>query len=164
MRYLSYFIILLLITSLFICGCNKDGEEKESEEETVGSLKKSIGGINVNDEIFAQWMEGEGKAWEKATVNGIKGEEVTIEWVDSFNKDAPEAVKNYKNLIKVKPLDTKTSAPGDIILVQPPDKQKWAYYKGEIIEKKDDSFSIEYVDKDQTVQVEVKPDRLWNFE
>lgn len=162
MRYLSILLIFVLVFSLFI-SCSRE-EEKEEIEETKTSTTDEIGGVKVGDMVFAQWIEGEGEVWEQAEITGIEDEDVHFEWVDTFNKDAPEATTNYKKVSRVEPLDAQSIEAGMSVLIHPPDKPDWAYYKGEIVEQDEDQITVKFLDKDEEQTVKVKSDNLWKFQ
>jgi len=163
MRYLAILIIFSLIASLLVMGCKKK-EETTGETTTVGGVKSELVDLLEDDVVFAQWIEGEGEIWEEGKVVGITGEDVTIEWSDTFNKgDEPQVKKHYKKVVKQEPVDINAVEVGLKVLIQPEDKASWVHYQGEVIEVKKDKYTIKYHESGEEKTAEVDEDRLWKF-
>jgi FKBP-type peptidyl-prolyl cis-trans isomerase 2 len=136
-------ILLLTIAVAFILtGCKKEDK------------------IEVGDMVYAQWWEGEGHSWEEAKVVAIEGDEVTIEWKDTWAKgDETQVAKHIRKVVKRLPLEAKKVKEGMTVLVEPPDYAD--LYKGTVTKIEGDRYTVDFKSGDVMITREVGIEALW---
>lgn len=139
-KIISVVLISLMMLAVF-AGCAKEDK------------------IEVGDMVYSQWWEGEGHSWEEAKVIAIEGDEVTIEWKDTWAKSESQVAKHLRKVVKRTPLEAKKVKEGMVVLVEPPDYAD--LYKGKVTKIEDDRYTVEFLSGSATIERELGIEALW---
>lgn len=114
------------------------------------------------DMAWCQYYQGEGNMWEPVKVISIDGDNVVIEWEDTFMKDEPQTEKHVSEVIKKERPDPKKLKEGTVVIIHHP---SFLYpYKGIISKIEDDRYIVKYKSGSVEREDDVAFDALWKYE
>jgi len=141
-KKLAAILLLTIAVSFVFTGCKKEDK------------------IEVDEMVYSQWWEGEGHSWEEAKVIAIEGDEITIEWKETWAKgDEIQVSKHISKVVKRIRLEAKKVKEGMTVLLEPPDYA--GLYKAKVTKIEDERYTVEFKSGDVLITREVGIESLW---